>query len=196
MSQNRPHNATKPKLNVTNFPRPPLLERTARHLQIRWDDVVVADTTDAYWVLETHHPPSQSPSPLPPETHTHTHTRPYNRHNQPAYYLPRSSLLGSKNLTPTPHRTLCEYKGTATYHALTHPTSRATVANRIWSYENPTAAFAPIRGYLSFYAGGGVPWECWVDGEKVVPQEGGFYGGWVTGDVGGVCKGGVGTGGW
>lgn len=49
----------KPKLNVTNFPRPPLLEKTPRHLQIKWDDLVIADTKDAYWVLETHHPPSQ-----------------------------------------------------------------------------------------------------------------------------------------
>lgn len=54
----------KPTLNVTNFPRPPLLQKTPRHLQIRWDDLIIADTTDAYWVLETHHPPSPWP-PLP-----------------------------------------------------------------------------------------------------------------------------------
>lgn len=50
--------ASKPKLNVQSFPRPPLLEKTPRHLQIRWDGELIADTTDAYWVLETHHPPS------------------------------------------------------------------------------------------------------------------------------------------
>lgn len=48
------------KLNVHNFPRPPLLERTPRHLQIKWNDQVIADTTEAYWVLETTHPPSTS----------------------------------------------------------------------------------------------------------------------------------------
>src|SRR6202035_5427846 len=45
----------KPKLNVHNFPRPPLLERTPRHLQIKWHGQLIADTKDAYWVLETTH---------------------------------------------------------------------------------------------------------------------------------------------
>jgi len=67
------------------------------------------------------------------------------------------------------------------------------VPDRIWSYERPTAAFEEIRGYLSFYAG---PWECFVDGERVVPQPGDFYGGWVTGEVEGRVKGGAGTWGW
>jgi uncharacterized protein (DUF427 family) len=48
----------KPKLNVQNFPRPPLLERTPRHLQVKWNGQTIADTKDAYWVLETYHPPS------------------------------------------------------------------------------------------------------------------------------------------
>lgn len=50
----------KPKLNVHNFPRPPLLEKTPRHLQVKWWDQTIADTKDAYWVLETTHPPSIS----------------------------------------------------------------------------------------------------------------------------------------
>lgn len=48
----------KPKLNVHSFPRPPLLEKTQRHLQIKWQGQVIADTKNAYWVLETTHPPS------------------------------------------------------------------------------------------------------------------------------------------
>lgn len=48
----------KPKLNVHSFPRPPLCERTPRHLQIKWRNQIIADTKDAYWVLETTHPPS------------------------------------------------------------------------------------------------------------------------------------------
>lgn len=50
----------KPKLNVHSFPRPPLLEKTPRHLQVKWRDQTIADTKDAYWVLETTHPPSIS----------------------------------------------------------------------------------------------------------------------------------------
>ena len=49
----------KPKLNPFKFPRPPLLERTPRHLQVKWDNVLIADTKEAYWVLETTHPPSK-----------------------------------------------------------------------------------------------------------------------------------------
>jgi hypothetical protein len=53
---------SKPKLNVHSFPRPPLLEKTPRHLIIKWGsnghETVVADTRDAYWALETTHPPS------------------------------------------------------------------------------------------------------------------------------------------
>lgn len=46
---------SKPKLNVHKFPRPPLLERTDRHLQIKWGNEVVIDSPpkESYWVLET-----------------------------------------------------------------------------------------------------------------------------------------------
>ena len=54
----------KPKLNVHSFPRPPLLEKTPRHLVIKWgsngNETTVADTRDAYWALETTHPPSMN----------------------------------------------------------------------------------------------------------------------------------------
>jgi len=52
------------KLNVHNFPRPPLCERTDRALLIKWGDATVAETKpgEAFWVLETTHPPSKLPS--------------------------------------------------------------------------------------------------------------------------------------
>jgi uncharacterized protein (DUF427 family) len=37
---------------------------------------------------------------------------------------------------------------------------------------------------------------CYVDGEPVTPQPGGFYGGWVTSSVVGPFKGGPGSRGW
>ena len=36
----------------------------------------------------------------------------------------------------------------------------------------------------------------WQDGERVQPQEGDFYGGWVTSELEGRMKGGPGTWGW
>lgn len=47
-------------MNVQSFPRPPLLEQISRHLQIKYKGELIADTTQAYWALETHHPPSES----------------------------------------------------------------------------------------------------------------------------------------
>lgn len=109
-----------------------------------------------------------------------------------AYYLPPSSILVS--LARSPHSSYCEWKGTATYWNITNPDNNSEVVrNRIWSYTKPTKGFTPIRDYLSFYAG---PWDCYVDGEKVEPQPGDFYGGWVTSDIEGPIKGGPGTFGW
>ena len=51
--------------------------------------------------------------------------------------------------------------------------------------------FAAIRDYLAFYA---APMDtCFVVGERVTPQAGGFYGAWITSDIVGPFKGGPGT---
>jgi len=52
------------KHNVTTFPRPPIVERTNRHIQIKWHGQLLADCPpgEAYWVLEAHHAPGTSPS--------------------------------------------------------------------------------------------------------------------------------------
>jgi hypothetical protein len=42
----------------------------------------------------------------------------------------------------------------------------------------------------------GVVDACLVDGERVRPQEGGFYGGWITDRVVGPFKGSLGSWGW
>lgn len=116
---------SQPKMNVQNFPRPPLLERTSRHLQIKWHGQTIAETKDAYWVLETYHPPT--------------------------YYLPKTSL--SLPLTTTKKSTYCEWKGWATYYTVKSPTSGEEVRDRIWSYEDPTPGYKNIKSYVSFYAG-------------------------------------------
>ena len=176
------------KLNVHNFPRPPLLERTSRHLRITWSGTTVLDTKAGWWVLETTHPPT--------------------------YYLPRSDLTSSVTLSQVPNKSsLCEWKGRATYWKLKNNDTGEEVKNKIWSYESPTPGFKDIKSYLCFYASG-VPWECFVDDEKVQPQEGkslqvatacldakahssgDFYGGWVTSELEGPMKGGPGTWGW
>jgi hypothetical protein len=63
-----------------------------------------------------------------------------------------------------------------------------------WSYPDPVPAYAELRDAVSVYPARMD--RCSVDGERVRPQEGGFYGGWVTDDVVGPFKGAPGTLGW
>lgn len=77
---------------------------------------------------------------------------------------------------------MCEWKGQATYWNLDMGEKGGKVENRIWSYETPVPAFAPLKGYLSFYASSSAStargkgekgeWRCYVDGEEVGIQEG------------------------
>jgi hypothetical protein len=63
-----------------------------------------------------------------------------------------------------------------------------------WYYAHPDGRYSVIADHVSLYAG--AMDECIVDGERVVPQAGGFYGGWITSNVIGPFKGGPGTGNW
>lgn len=51
------------------------------------------------------------------------------------------------------------------------------------SYPAPRPAFACLPDHIAPFDG------CFVDGERVVPQPGGFYGGWITADLPGPFKG-------
>jgi hypothetical protein len=68
------------------------------------------------------------------------------------------------------------------------------VRDAAWSYEQPSPAYADLTGAVAFYPGRVD--ECTVAGEVVRPQEGDFYGGWITADITGPFKGGPGTRGW
>jgi hypothetical protein len=62
-----------------------------------------------------------------------------------------------------------------------------------WSYSQPLAGAEPLADCIAFYAH---HLDCTVDGAKVTPQVGGFYGGWITPDLSGPFKGEQGRGGW
>lgn len=107
----------------------------------------------------------------------------------PTYYLPGNEVNWSL-LRQVPGTSYCEWKGTATYWALCDDATEQPVA---WQYANPSERFAAIAGYVSFYPG---RIACFVDGERVQPQPGEFYGGWVTSAIAGPFKGAPGTGHW
>jgi len=70
----------------------------------------------------------------------------------------------------------------------------AAVSEAAWTYPSPTASFASLTRHWAFYAQ--KVDECWIDDERVVGNEGGFYGGWVTANVTGPFKGAPGTAHW
>ncbi len=108
----------------------------------------------------------------------------------PSWYLPPDSVK-TDLLIRTPKQSFCEWKGMATYWTVR--VSGKTVDNAAWSYASPTPEFAAIRGYFAFYPN---IFECFVEGERVQPQPGGFYGGWITKDLAGPFKGIPGSSGW
>jgi uncharacterized protein (DUF427 family) len=109
----------------------------------------------------------------------------------PTYYLPQSAF-GDGVLRPTAGGSWCEWKGEASYFDLVAPSAEARRA--AWTYLRPTPGFEEIAGAVAVMAS--QVDRCTVNDEDVVPQPGGFYGGWVTSWVRGPFKGIPGSMGW
>jgi uncharacterized protein (DUF427 family) len=155
--------------SVWEYPRPPRLEAVTRRLRVVLGGTVIAETIRGARVLETSHPPN--------------------------YYFPLDDIVDG-SLEAAPGTSFCEWKGRA--HYLTVRAGRAPQERveraAAWAYDDPSPAFAPIRGHVAFYAQRMD--ACFVDDEQVIPQPGSFYGGWITQDVVGPFKGGPGSRGW
>jgi uncharacterized protein (DUF427 family) len=109
----------------------------------------------------------------------------------PTYYLPEEAFRDGA-LRPAEGSSFCEWKGMAAY--LDVVGGDTVAARQGWYYPAPTAGFAALRGHVAVYPR--AMDRCLVDGEVVVPQPGGFYGGWITSRVVGPFKGDPGTSGW
>jgi uncharacterized protein (DUF427 family) len=111
-----------PKENVQSYPRPPALEPVPQRIIVRLGGALVADTTRALRVLETHHAPT--------------------------YYLPLQDIQATLN--PAQGSSFCEWKGVARYFdVLAGPAAAPRAA---WAYDTPTLPFAAIEGHVAFYA--------------------------------------------
>ncbi len=153
--------------SVWDYPRPPRLELIPHRIRIMHASETVADTAlsgvRALRILETSHPP--------------------------VYYLPRAAIAMDLLVPSQARQSFCEFKGFATYWSLSIPGHESS--NAAWSYESPSPAYAALRGHLAFYAT--LVDECWVGEERVLPQPGDFYGGWITSNLRGPFKGAPGT---
>jgi uncharacterized protein (DUF427 family) len=107
------------------------------------------------------------------------------------YYVPLEDVRPG-SLEPSTTTTLCEWKGVARYFDVVAGRVRRTDA--AWAYPEPMPGFEPLADLVSFYPR--LMDGCWVDGEPVRPQEGPFYGGWITASVVGPFKGEPGSMGW
>lgn len=152
--------------SVWDYPRPPRVEPTTDHVEVVFAGVVLVSTTKALRVLETSHPP--------------------------AYYLPFADIA-MEHVRPSGTRpSFCEWKGLATYFTI-HVDGEVE-RDCAWTYASPTKGYEPLVDHLALYPGRMD--ECRVNGELVTPQDGGFYGGWITSRVVGPFKGGGNTWGW
>ncbi|MEM9691175.1 MAG: DUF427 domain-containing protein [Myxococcota bacterium] len=108
----------------------------------------------------------------------------------PTFYLPPADVR-FELLHKVGTGSRCEWKGEATYYdVVVDGRQSPRVA---WSYDRPFGEFEALAGYVSFYPS---RLDCRVDGARVEPQPGGFYGGWITPELVGPFKGEPGTGGW
>jgi uncharacterized protein (DUF427 family) len=110
--------------SVWDYPRPPRVERTSKRIRIIFNGVTITDSTNAYRVLETSHPP--------------------------VYYIPQNDLR-MEYIRPTEGRSFCEFKGKASYWSVTVGDVQRDRA--AWSYATPLPGFEAIKDHLAFYAG-------------------------------------------
>jgi uncharacterized protein (DUF427 family) len=109
--------------SVWDYPRPPRVERVPERIRVVVDGIEIADSTDAYRVLETA--------------------------GAPVYYVP-SKDIRMDLIRTNERRTVCEWKGEAAYHTLSLPTRE--IPNVAWSYPAPAQGYEAIRDHLAFYA--------------------------------------------
>jgi uncharacterized protein (DUF427 family) len=177
--------------SVWDYPRPPVLAASNRRVVVRAPD-------PGPWP-GVGHDPGQDPGPGPdPGLGAHpaiadsrAALRVLETSHPPTWYVPPSAVAPGAVRRSAARATICEFKGAATYWDVITPDGVLEAA--AWSYEAPEPRFAPLAGYLAFAPS---RLACSVDGEPVRPQEGGFYGGWITDDVVGPFKGAPGTWGW
>ena len=155
--------AAGPIERVADYPRPPALLPCTAPVRVEALGRLLAESSHCLRVLETFHPPT--------------------------IYLPPESVR-LELLQPAPGASFCEWKGVARYFDVVvepgGPEERR-LRRAVWSYPEPSAAFAPLTGWLAVYPA--LMDGCWLDGERVTPQPGGFYGGWITSRVEGPFKG-------
>ncbi len=98
----------------------------------------------------------------------------------PTFYIPPEDV-DLAQLIESGTKTHCEWKGEAVDLSL-----RGGPDSVGWRYLRTYPEFSGIRGWIAFYPS---RLECYVADERVRPQPGGYYGGWITDEIVGPVKG-------
>ncbi len=109
--------------SVWDYPRPPRVEPSSRHVVIRHRGQTIVDTRSAIRVLETSHPPS--------------------------WYLPVAGFAPGV-LRPASGSSYCEWKGAARYWDVV--VGEDTLERVGWDYPDPAGGFEAIRDHVAVYA--------------------------------------------
>lgn len=135
---------------VRDYPRRPRLENVSKPVRVVFNGVTIAKTKRATRVLETGHPPT--------------------------YYIPRDDVNMDRLEAVFGASSYCEWKGVARYFDVR--VSGRLAKRAAWCYPQPMHPFSALRNQLAFYA---EPMDgCYVGNERVRPEPGAFYGGWIT----------------
>jgi uncharacterized protein (DUF427 family) len=108
--------------SVWDYPRPPRIVRDHRHVIVRANGRIIADSQSTYRVLETASPPT--------------------------FYIPPDEIENNA-LVQRAKSSLCEWKGTAQYWCLN--IDGFLLEDVAWSYPSPFPRFESIAGYVAFY---------------------------------------------
>jgi uncharacterized protein (DUF427 family) len=109
----------------------------------------------------------------------------------PTIYVPPEDVR-MELLEPSAQGSFCEWKGAARYFSVR--VGERLARDAAWSYPEPRPPYEALRDRLAFYPGRVD--ACFLADERVEPQPGRFYGGWITREIRGPFKGEPGSEGW
>jgi uncharacterized protein (DUF427 family) len=111
-------------IHLPSATHPITVTPTGKHVSVRVNGVVVADTDNSLTLQEASYPAVQ--------------------------YIPMKDVAQNV-LKPSSTTTYCPFKGDASYFHVATSASGDAVEDVIWTYEQPYPAVADIAGHVAFY---------------------------------------------
>lgn len=124
MPHPKPDPTTVGQESVWDYPRPPRVEADSRRVVVEFAGAVIADSTSAFRVLETSHPP--------------------------VFYIAPEDVKVEFLLAST-KTSYCEFKGESRYYDIV--VGDRVSESAAWCYPEPDSGFEQIQYAIAFYPG-------------------------------------------